>query len=1457
MSLSPGRIHPGGETPHAHERAALDKALAMIPDGNPFHAWPLQELHEPSSGRLHEIDLLVLGRRALYLIEIKSHPGRLTGDLQDWTFRGPEGEFHLRCPYSTTTHKTRVLAGLLRRILRRDVPWVAPIIYVDNATELALEFPTPVWLRTDATLPELFLNDLPNVRGPVVSRDIMARTVDALATIGLKKRIGRRMVGQFVLGDTIAEGPGIQDFEGTHVQLDDRKARIRSYLVPRQTTKDRQAQLRRAAEREAKALSRIGEHPNILKFEDFVVDAPLGPAIRFEAFSDGEPLDRVVRLTPDLSFDERLLILTKVVDALDYCHRCNILHRNLSPGAVLVRFDPKGRPEVRLDRFHTSARADQSSFGTQHVSELADPFEKLFQAPEVLSDPNRATVASDLFSLGLLMWFLFTGKKPAGSLPERARKLREGTLSLGAVRGDLAVLDGALAAATRESPAERGDPERGDGVRAWLDHFILEAVEQAGESGSAEVEVDPLEAERGDQLAGGLEVVRSLGQGASARVLLVRRREGEGREMALKVPHDEGCGERLASEAGVLKRMRHPRIVELIDELELAGRRCLLLSLAGDQNLDDLLRLEGTFDLDTARRYGEDLLGALTWLEEQGVVHRDIKPANLAVGETVHRKRHLTLFDFSLAADPPDRINTGTPAWRDPWLHTRGRWDAAADRFAAAAVLYRMLTGDAIRHDPDQAELAIDAERFDADLRGPLATFFTKAFAPDAGDRHTSAEALLEDWRALFRAAPEPSEDDRSGELPATLRPDSSINALPLSTRARNVLDRAGVVNAADLARLPRNHLTAVRGCGAKVAREIVELVRRLGEHGLEPTEPPEPVLVDRRLPRLGLADPRLELTRRDRATLRDGGLKNSLELAACSVERLDSILGPGGAERVRAALLALLVDAPEPGSLEDWLQELLGAPGKPSNNLRHVRVLVGHSPLPKPTGKPSGKASKSGKRGRPSKRRPVAIEDVWPTGERPAEEVAKAIGISRQGLYQNLRKLRERWQDSAAAAELIALVEELQEEITTELGPACRFGELAERIAARRAPAAEGGASSDEAVEQARVLTRVALELEGSPLHQRRIAGGLWVAWQEEALVAVAALGLAADALAGQEPLPPPDAVAKTLREAGADTPLAELGDEPLVELAARASKRAAVSARLELYPRGLDASRALSLSGGAVGAGGLTEDALRERVRRRYPEAKALPSRPDLDALVAVHGLIWIDEDREYRRRELRRASTVSTGSRLIHGTSLNLPATGLVSDSGLSSEERDFEDALRRGVRRGRFRVLQVPDRDAERAAIELGRFLGVEPRSLDAELSAAIFRLVERDGVEPATLHATDAAGPQGPHWHLMTGLAAEAASEVIEAILRDRRESHQLLVHPGLLARYGLQKALDRLVERGESDEGGAIVLLVPSWQDGAAPSINRQLAVPAPLPGQRLRVPASWTEHRRRLRAAS
>ena len=162
---------------------------------------------------------------------------------------------------------------------------------------------------------------------------------------------------------------------------------------------------------------------------------------------------------------------------------------------------------------------------------------------------------------------------------------------------------------------------------------------------------------------------------------------------------------------------------------------------------------------------------------------------------------------------------------------------------------------------------------------------------------------------------------------------------------------------------------------------------------------------------------------------------------------------------------------------------------------------------------------------------------------------------------------------------------------------------------------------------------------------------------------------------------------------------------------------------------------------------------EALRRRVAARYPDAEALPGRPDLDRLLAPHGLVFVPELGEFLRPGQQAATSLT----------VQIPSRGTTAGPGLPTR-RDpdaqraaaFQDQLERGVANGRFRVIQVRADLATAAATRLGQALGVTPVSIDHTLAEAIRAQAAQDEVEWSSIEAADRAGSEGADWPASPG-----------------------------------------------------------------------------------------------------
>lgn len=167
----------------------------------------------------------------------------------------------------------------------------------------------------------------------------------------------------------------------------------------------------------------------------------------------------------------------------------------------------------------------------------------------------------------------------------------------------------------------------------------------------------------------------------------------------------------------------------------------------------------------------------------------------------------------------------------------------------------------------------------------------------------------------------------------------------------------------------------------------------------------------------------------------------------------------------------------------------------------------------------------------------------------------------------------------------------------------------------------------------------------------------------------------------------------------------------------------------------------------------------------------------------------------------------------------------ASGLQRRSPDAQRAAAFQDQLDRGVAAGRFRVVQVRADVASHATDALASALKTSADSIDLALFAAVKKTAQDLGVEWTNIESADRAGPDGPDWPLLLELVRQAMDRVVDDLLK-RREQTLVLAWPGTLARYGLSGALSRIVNEAERGDAPAILLVVPSHADGAAPIIN-------------------------------
>jgi serine/threonine-protein kinase len=152
---------------------------------------------------------------------------------------------------------------------------------------------------------------------------------------------------------------------------------------------------------------------------------------------------------------------------------------------------------------------------------------------------------------------------------------------------------------------------------------------------------------------------------------------------------------RFQREAKAAGRLNHPNIVSIYDFGEDDGTAFIAMEFVSGRELKSYFENNERFPMADIERVMSQLLDALEYSHQYGVVHRDIKPANIILLPD-HRVK---VADFGIARIESSQYTQagtvlGTPAYMSPEQFMGQTVDGRSDIFSAGVVLYQFLTGE-------------------------------------------------------------------------------------------------------------------------------------------------------------------------------------------------------------------------------------------------------------------------------------------------------------------------------------------------------------------------------------------------------------------------------------------------------------------------------------------------------------------------------------------------------------------------------------------------------------------------------------------------------------------------------------------------------------------------------------------------------------------------------------------
>lgn len=225
-----------------------------------------------------------------------------------------------------------------------------------------------------------------------------------LTPVEMRPALNRNEYGRYTISEEIGRG-GMGYVYRAVDRLTGQTVALKSISAPFEDRGDDQLPhneglelLRLSLAQEFRLLAGL-RHPNVISVLDYGFDAIQRPYLVLELLPSARTINEAAQ---NLSIEGRTTLLIQTLQALSYLHHRGIIHRDVKPGNLLVT----PNDQVKVLDFGLSIVHDGMTDRDQAIAGTLT-----YIAPETLSDSTVSHV-SDLYSLGVIAYELFTGSHP-------------------------------------------------------------------------------------------------------------------------------------------------------------------------------------------------------------------------------------------------------------------------------------------------------------------------------------------------------------------------------------------------------------------------------------------------------------------------------------------------------------------------------------------------------------------------------------------------------------------------------------------------------------------------------------------------------------------------------------------------------------------------------------------------------------------------------------------------------------------------------------------------------------------------------------------------------------------------------------------------------------------------------------------------------------------------------------
>ncbi len=264
------------------------------------------------------------------------------------------------------------------------------------------------------------------------------------------------------------------------------------------------------------------------------------------------------------------------------------------------------------------------------------------------------------------------------------------------------------------------------------------------------------------------QIIEEIGKGGMGRVYKALDTEVQ-EKVALKlikpeIAADHTTIERFRNELKLARRIAHRNVTRMFDLGKYAGAYYITMEYVPGEDLKSFIRRIGRLPVGKALAIAVQIAEGLAEAHRLGVIHRDLKPRNVIID----KEGNARIMDFGIArsissSGMTDRgIMLGTPEYVSPEQAETKEVDERSDIYSFGIVLFEMLTGRvpfegetplgvAVKH---RTEKPPRPEKLNPQIPRELSDLILKCLEKDRMHRYSSAEALLEDLKAIQSGFP-------------------------------------------------------------------------------------------------------------------------------------------------------------------------------------------------------------------------------------------------------------------------------------------------------------------------------------------------------------------------------------------------------------------------------------------------------------------------------------------------------------------------------------------------------------------------------------------------------------------------------------------------------------------------------------------------------------------------------